>query len=63
LGTPYGAAFSELPYEFDMFFEVFVVDFRKISSVMNASALLSCLGGLRHKQANGKHILTFPAIG
>ena len=63
LGTPYGATFSELPYDFDMFFEVFVVDFGKISSVMNASALLSRLGGLRHKQANGKHILTFPAIG
>ena len=55
--------FSQLLCDFDMFFEVFVVGFGKISSKVDASAFLSRLGGLRHKQANGKHILTFPAIG
>ncbi len=46
-----------------MFFEVFIVGMWEISPEVDASAFLSRLGGLRHKQANGEHILAFPAFG
>ena len=44
-----------------MFFEVFVVGLREIASEMNASAFPALMGGLGHKQADGEHILAFPA--
>ena len=55
--------FSQLLCDFDMFFEVLIVGFRKIDSEVYAPTFLPQLSRLGHKQANGEHILTFPAFG
>ncbi len=46
-----------------MFFEVLIVGMGEISPEVDASTFLARLGGLGHKQADGEHVLAFPALG
>ena len=46
-----------------MFFEVLIVNVGEISPEVRASAFTSLLSRLCHEQANGEHVLAFPAFG
>lgn len=45
-----------------MFFEVFIVGMGVIAAVVDAPAFLSHICAAGHKQAQGEHILAFPAL-